>query len=180
MGYGIYLKATVNKQGKSALFYLVKSGSKQIKRGLGIKVKPSDFNTRTYQVHAKAENTVIYNEKIDAVHTLLKKAWSLYESETYDWEEMVSFLGGSKPDMDILTFCETIIKPNETESQYKGVLEAYGAVRKVLGRELEFTDLSERTVDICVKDWKSRLRSASLKTYKYYFSIIINLIHFNP
>jgi len=174
MGYGIYLKATVNKQGKSALFYLVKSGSKQIKRGLGIKVKPSDFNTRTYQVHAKAENTVIYNEKIDAVHTLLKKAWSLYESETYDWEEMVSFLGGSKPDMDILTFCETIIKPNETESQYKGVLEAYGAVRKVLGRELEFADLSERTVDICVKDWKSRLRSASLKTYKYYFSIIIN------
>ena len=32
---------------------------------------------------------------------LLKKAWSLYESETYDWDEMVSFLGGSKPDMDV-------------------------------------------------------------------------------
>ena len=92
MGYGIYLKGTVNKQGKSSLFYLAKSGSKQIKRGLGIKIKPSNFNTRTYQVHAKAENAVIYNEKIDEAHTLLKKAWSLYDSETYDWEEMVLFL----------------------------------------------------------------------------------------
>ena len=137
MGYGIYLKARVNKQGKSALFYRITSGRDKLhKKNIGVLVNPNDWNKRTYQIYAKAENTVIYNEKIDAVYTLLKKAWSLYDSETYDWEEMVLFLGGSKPDMDILTFCETIIKPNETESQYKGILDAYGAVRKVLGREL--------------------------------------------
>jgi len=175
MGYGIYLKAKVNKQGKAALFYKITSGrDKLFKKNIGVLIQPKDWSKRTYQIHSKAENAVIYNEKINEAHTLLKKAWSLYESETYDWDEMVSFLGGSKPDMDVKTFCDTIIKPVETDSLYKGVIEAYGAVRKVLGRELSFNDLSEKTVDLCVKDWKERLRSASLKTYKYHFGVIIN------
>jgi hypothetical protein len=175
MGYGIYLKASVNKQGKSSLFYLIKSGSNQIKRGLGIKVKPSDFNARTYQVHAKAENSRIYNEKINDVETKLKKAWSLYESDTYDWEEMVAYLGGAKTEMDVWTFCETILKNENTENVQSGIKDAYGGVKKVLGKEsLSFDDLTEKTVNTCVKDWKERLRSATLKTYKYHFGLIIN------
>ena len=174
MGYGIYLKSRVNKNGKAALYYLVKSGKKQHKRGLGIKVTPSGFDTRRWQINSKAENAAIYNERIDDIINKLRKAWSLYESETYSWDEMVAFLSGAKTTLDVWSFCETVIKPNQTDNVYKGVKDAYGAVKKVLGRELVFDDLSYNTVDLCVKNWKERLRSATLKTYKYHFGIIIN------
>ena len=174
MGYGIYLKSGVNKQGKASLYYLVKSGSKQHKRGLGIKVAPSDFNAKRFLINSKAENAAIYNERLDEINNKLRKAWSLYESETYSWDEMVAFLSGAKTTLDVWSFCETVIQPNQTENVYKGVKDAYGAVKKIIGRELTFEDLTYDTVDTCVKNWKKRLRSATLKTYKYHFGIIIN------
>ena len=174
MGYGIYLKSGVNNQGKAALYYLVKSGSQQHKRSLGIKVLPADFDSRRYLINSKAENASIYNERIDEINNKLRKGWSLYESETYSWDEMVAFLSGAETTLDVWSFCETVIQPNQTENVYKGVKDAYGAVRKVIGRELTFEDLTEKVVNTCVKDWKERLRSATLKTYKYHFGIIIN------
>lgn len=174
MGYGIYLKSGVNKHGKSSLYYLVKSGNKQHKRAVNIKVAPSDFDARRFLINSKAENAAIYNERLDEINNKLRKAWSLYESETYSWDEMVAFLSGAKTTLDVWSFCETVIKPNQTENVYKGVKDAYGAVKKVIGRELTFEDLTYNTVDTCVKNWKVRLRSATLKTYKYHFGIIIN------
>ena len=174
VGYGIYLKSGVNKDGKSPLYYLVKSGNKQLKRGLKIKIRPSDWDSNRFSIHAKAENALIYNERIESTLTQLRKAWSLYESETYTWDELTAYLSGGKTELDVWGFCETIIKPVESENVYKGIKDAYGAVRKIIGRELEFKDLTEGTVDICVKHWKENLRSASLKTYKYHFGKIIN------
>lgn len=176
MGYGIYLKSEVNKKGKAALFYKITSGkNKLFKKNIGVLIKPKDWNKRTFQVHSKAENAIIYNEKIEEAHSKLKKAWSLYESDTYDWEEMVAYLGGAKTEMDVWTFCETILKEENTKSVFTGIKDAYGAVKKVLGKEsLSFDDLTEKTVNTCVKNWKERLRSATLKTYKYHFGLIIN------
>lgn len=175
MGYGIYRKSSVNKEGKSPLFWKVTSGSdKLIKRNIGISIRPSEWDKKRYLIHSKAENASIYNEKLTLVNNKLRKAWSLYESGTFSWEEMIAYLSGAKPTLDVWSFCETVIKPNYTENVYKGVKDAYGSVRKVLGRELTFEDLTADTVDTCVKDWKKRLRSASLKTYKYHFGIIIN------
>ena len=175
MGYGIYRKSSVNKEGKTPLFWKVTSGrDKVIKRNLGISIKPSEWDSKRFLIHSKAENAHIYNERINEVNNKLRKAWSLYESETYSWDEMVAFLSGAKTTLDVKSFCETVIKPNQTDNVYKGVKDAYGAVKKVLGRELVFDDLSYNTVDLCVKNWKERLRSATLKTYKYHFGIIIN------
>lgn len=112
MGYGIYLKSGVNKQGKASLYYLIKSGNKQHKRGLNIKVLPADFDSRRYLINSKAENAAIYNERLDEINNKLRKAWSLYESETYSWDEMVAFLSGAKTNLDVWSFCETVVKPN--------------------------------------------------------------------
>ena len=148
-------KSGVNKQEKASLYYLVKSGSKQHKRGLSIKVAPSDFDARRFLINSKAENAHIYNERLSEINNKLRKAWSLYESETYSWDEMIAFLSGAKTTLDVWSFCETVIQPNQTKDVYKGVKDAYGAVRKVIGRELTFEDLTYNTVDTCVKDWKN-------------------------
>ena len=175
MGYGIYRKSSVNKEGKAPLFWKVTSGrDKVIKRNLGISIRPSEWDSKRFLIHSKAENASVYNERINEANNKLRKAWSLYESETYSWDEMVAFLSGAKTTLDVWSFCETVIKPNQTDNVYNGVKDAYGAVKKVLGRELAFDDLSYNTVDLCVKNWKERLRSATLKTYKYHFGIIIN------
>ena len=175
MGYGIYRKSSVNKEGKAPLFWKVTSGrDKVIKRNLGISIRPSEWDSKRFQIHSKAENASVYNDRINEANNKLRKAWSLYESETYSWDEMVAFLSGAKTTLDVWSFCETVIKPNQTDNVYKGVKDVYGAVKKVLGRELAFEDLSYNTVDLCVKNWKERLRSATLKTYKYHFGIIIN------
>ena len=175
MGYGIYRKSSVNKEGKSPLFWKVTSGrDKLIKRNIGISIRPSEWDKKRYLVHSKAENASVYNEKLTAANNKLRKAWSLYESKTYSRDEMVAFLSGAKTELDVWSFCESVIQPNQTENVYKGVKDAYGAVKKIIGREITFEDLTYNTVDTCVKDWKKRLRSATLKTYKYHFGIIIN------
>ena len=48
--------------------------------------------------------------------------------------------------------------------QYKDILAArpLEAVKKVLGRELVFDDLTYNTVELCVKNWKETPRSATL------------------
>ena len=53
-------------------------------------------------------------------------------------------------------------------------MDAYGAAREVLGRDLTFKDLNEDTFDKIIKNWKSRLRSATVKTYKYHLGILAN------
>ena len=86
MGWGIYLKSSVNQQGKSSLYFLIKSGSKQLKRGLGIKVKPSNWDKRTLQVNPKLDNSIFINEKINGTSTRLKRGWNFFESGNYTWE----------------------------------------------------------------------------------------------
>ena len=175
MGWGIYLKSAVNQQGKSSLYFLIKSGSKQLKRGLGVKVKPSDWDKRTLQVSPKLDNSIFINEKIDDISTRLKRGWNFYESGNYTWEEMVAYISGEKTDMDLWSFVESTIKPKVSEQGWRTYKSAYGSVLKALDRDrLDFKDLSEDLIDDIFRVWKRTLRSASIKTNLYHFGQIIN------
>ncbi len=174
MGFNIYLKAYKNLDGRAKPFYRVTSKEGSIKKYIDVLVDPKDFDKKKYRVKATADNAKTINEKLLKTTNLLSKGWGLYESGNYTWEELVSYLGGTKTNMDLLHFCETIIKPKATPQLYSGVMDAFGAARKVLGRDITFKDLNEDTFDKIIKNWKSRLRSATVKTYKYHLGIIAN------
>jgi hypothetical protein len=177
MGWGIYTKSGVNKDGKTSLYYKVTSGrSKVFKRALNIKLKPADWDKRTLQVSAKVDNSIFINEKLDDISTRLKKGWNFFESGNYTWDEMVNYLGGnSNKTEDLISFIESTIKPKVSDESYRTYKSAYGSVLKALNKDsLNFKDLSEDLIDQVFKVWKNNLRSQSIKTNLYHFGEIIN------
>ena len=175
MGWGIYLKSGVNRHGKSALFFLIKSGSKQFKRSIKISIKPNGWDSRTLQVKGSVDNSIIINERINDISTRLKKACNYYESGNYSWEEMCNYISGDNTEMDLWAFIKSTIKPKISENGWRTYKSSYGSVLKALSKDkLDFKDLSEDLVDQVFKVWKKKLRSASIKTNLYHFGSIIN------
>ena len=82
------------------------------------------------------------------------------------------FHGWKKRTVDLPTLILPILEKENTGPVYKGIKEAYGAAKKVLGRELTYKDLTETTFNTIILDWEKRLRSKTLKTYKYHLSLI--------
>ena len=111
--FNIYLKAYKNLDGRAKPFYRVTSKEGTIKKYIDVLVNPKDFEKKKYRVKATSDNAKTINEKLLKTTTLLNKGWSLYESGNYTWEELVSYLGGTKTNMDLLHFCETIISPKQ-------------------------------------------------------------------
>tara|TARA_B110000240_G_scaffold7262_1_gene7998 strand:+ start:256 stop:1260 length:1005 start_codon:yes stop_codon:yes gene_type:complete len=181
MGWGIYTKSGVNKEGKTSLYYKVTSGrSKVFKRALNIKLKPADWDKRTLQVSAKVDNSIFINEKLDNISTRLKRGWNFFESGNYTWNEMIAFLSGDYKNNqgDLYSFIESTIKPKVSKEGWRSYKGTYGSVLKALGKDsLDFKDLTEDTVDELFSVWKNTLRSASIKTNLYHFGAIINAAH---
>ena len=181
MGWGIYTKSGVNKEGKTSLYYKVTSGrSKVFKRALNIKLKPADWDKRTLQVSAKVDNSIFINEKLDNISTRLKRGWNFFESGNYTWNEMIAFLSGDYKNNqgDLYSFIESTIKPKVSKEGWRSYKGTYGSVLKALGKDsLDFKDLTEDTVDELFSVWKKTLRSASIKTNLYHFGAIINAAH---
>ena len=94
MGVGIYLKP-VSKDGRSLIYIRVKKGSKVFRKTTSIKINPSDWDSRTFQVSAKVDNSIFINEKLDDISTRLKRGWNFFESGNYTWDEMIAYLGGN-------------------------------------------------------------------------------------
>ena len=151
MGWGIYTKSGVNKEGKTSIYYKVTTGrNKVFKRALNIKLKPADWDKRTLQVSAKIDNSIFINEKLDEISTRLKKAWNFYESGNYTWNEMIAFLSGdyNNKQGDLYSFIESTIKPKVSKEGWRSYKGTYGSVCKALGKDsLDFKDLTEDTVD---------------------------------
>jgi hypothetical protein len=175
MGWALYLRPHTNKHGKKDVFYRVTSVDGQFKKTIpNCKVRPEDFNKRTNQVNGRSDNATIINETLNTTTTLLQKGWGLYESGNYTWDELKSYLGGNRPDQDLEAFIYTYLKDNNREQVFKGILDSYGSAKKYLGKELTFKDLNYNTTNKLINLWKDNLRSGSVKTYKYHWSLIVN------
>jgi len=173
MGYGIFIKDYTDKLGKVALLYKVYSSEGVFKKTIpGIKINPKDFDLRRYRVKTSCENHIAVNTKLTETTTLLSKGWDMYTSGQLSWDELINFMGGKKSTVDLPTLILPILEKENTAPVYKGIKEAYGAAKKVLGRELTYKDLTETTFNTIILDWKKRLRSKTLKTYKYHLGLI--------
>lgn len=175
MGWGIYLRDHTNKDGKNDLFYRITSKDGSFKKTIpNCKVEPKYFDKKRFTVSAKSNNQIILNDTLNKTTTLLKEGWNLYESGSYNWEELIAHINGAKTNLDLLTFINTVIKTENTENIYKGVKDVYGAAKKVLVRDISFVDLNFNITNKLIMDWKGRVRSATVETYKYHWGLIVN------
>jgi hypothetical protein len=175
MGWALYLRPHTNKHGKNDIFYRVTSVDGQIKKTIpNCKVRPEDFNKRTNQVNGRSDNATIINETLNATTTLLQKGWGLYESGNYTWDELKSFLGGNRPEHNLETFINSYLKDDNKEQVFNGIKDAYGSAKKYLQKDITFKDLNYNTTNKLINLWKDNLRSKSVSTYKYHWSLIVN------
>ena len=180
MGVGLYLKG-VNKDGRSPIFLLAKKGGKQFKKSLQLKVKPSDWNNRTYQVNGNAVDSIIVNRKLTEITNNMNLAWSLYESGSYTWDELCVKLGGGNAatNENLQGFLETVLKAKydnrNSYNTYEGVVQA---VFKEAGNDkILLADLTNEFIDKCVQGWKKRLSPTSVRTYLTHIGKIKNLAY---
>ena len=177
MGVGLYLKG-VNKDGRSPIFLLAKKGGKHFKKSLQLKVKPSDWISRNYQIKGTALDSIIVNRKLREITNNMNLAWSLFESGSYTWDELCIKLGGENVSTNetLRGFLDTVIKSKYSNvnsyNTYEGVVRA---VLKELNKEnILLSELSNQTIDGCVRGWKNRLSKASIRTYLTHIGKIKN------
>lgn len=180
MGVGLYLKG-VNKDGRSPIFLLAKKGSKQFKKSIQLKVKPSDWLQRNNQIKGTALGSIIVNRKLTEITNNMNLAWSLYESGSYTWDELCIKLGGGNAttNENLQGFLETVLKAKyenrNSYNTYEGVVQA---VYKEAGSDkILLADLTNEFIDKCVQGWKKRLSTASIRTYLTHIGKIKNLAY---
>ena len=135
MGVGIYLKP-VNKDGRSLLSLRAKKGSQIFRKSLSIKVKPSDWNARNYQVKVTAIDSIIVNRKLTEITNNMNLAWSQFESGSYTWDEFCTKLGGGNAtsNENLKGFLDTVLKAKyDNENSYKTYVGVVQAVFKEAG-----------------------------------------------
>ena len=180
MGVGLYLKG-VNKDGRSPIFLLAKKGGKHFKKSLQLKVKPTDWNNRTYQVKGTAVDSIIINRKLTDITNNMNLAWSLFESGSYTWDELCVKLGGGNAatNENLQGFLETVLKAKydnrNSYNTYDGVVQA--VYKEVGSKKILLADLTNEFIDKCVQGWKKRLSPTSVKTYLTHLGKIKNLAY---
>ena len=180
MGVGLYLKS-VNKDGRSPIFLLAKKGGKHFKKSLQLKVKPTDWNNRTYQVKGTAVDSIIINRKLTDITNNMNLAWSLFESGSYTWDEFCVKLGGGNAatNENLQGFLETVLKAKydnrNSYNTYDGVVQA--VYKEVGSKKILLADLTNEFIDKCVQGWKKRLSPTSVKTYLTHLGKIKNLAY---
>ena len=117
-----------------------------------IKINPKHYDLHRYRVKTSCENHIVVNSKLTETTTLLSKGWDMYTSGQLSWDELINFMGGKKSTVDLPTLILPILEKENTAPVYKGIREAYGAAKKVLGRELTYKDLTETTFNTIILD----------------------------
>ncbi|MDB9823992.1 Arm DNA-binding domain-containing protein [Flavobacteriaceae bacterium] len=180
MGVGIYLKP-VNKDGRSLLYLRAKKGSQIFRKSLSIKVKPSDWNARNYQVKVTAIDSIIVNRKLIEITNNMNIAWSLFESGSYTWEEFCTKLGGGNAtsNENLKGFLDTVLKAKyDNENSYKTYVGVVQAVFKEAGTDdIPLGKLTNEFIGSCVQGWKKRLSPTSVRTYLTHLGKIKNLAY---
>lgn len=180
MGVGLYLKG-VNKDGRSPIFLLAKKGGKHFKKSLQLKVKPTDWNNRTYQVKGTAVDSIIINRKLTEITNNMNLAWSLFESGSYTWDEFCVKLGGGNAtsNENLNGFLETVLKAKyDNKNSYKTYEGVVQAVLKEAGTDkVLLGELTNEFIDKCVQGWKKRLSPTSVRTYLTHLGKIKNLAY---
>ena len=181
MGVGIFLRANTNKKGYSSLFVKAINGkNKPVKFGIGIKVKPSDWNKKTFRIKGSVDNAILINRELEKIHNKINNAWLNFEAGSYSWDEFSAAIkgqGGDAKSNTIKTFLETIIKRRyKNKSSFDSYVGVVNAILKEAGvDDLPLKDFTNSYIDELVLGWKQRLSINSIKSYLNHISTIKNL-----
>ena len=175
MGVGLYLKP-VNKDGRSLIYLRAKKGTKVFQKSTSITIKPSDWLTRNYQAKGTALNSIIINRKLIEITNNMNLAWSLFENDSYTWDELCRRLNGGSPEEGVEGFIEDVLKPRMKLTTYQSYKYSYKALLKVLGvNTMSFKELNYDAIDKAVMIWKNQEKSpSSIETYLKHLGVIIN------
>ena len=176
MGFGIYIKSNKNKDGRAPLFLKFNSEKKSFKKNIGILVKKSDWNKRTYQVKTDSPGSNQINNRLNDVVFKAKESWSLYESGAYSWEELQIRVMGGNSKKDVLGFLEDVFRPKMRLASYNTYRYSIKALMKALGlNQISFKDLNNINIDRAIEQWKKKnLSSKSIETYIKHIGVVIN------
>ena len=176
MGFGIYIKSNKNKDGRAPLFLKFNSEKKSFKKNIGILVKKSDWNKRTYQVKIDSLGSKQINSRLNDIVFKAKESWSLYESGAYNWEELQSRVMGGNSKKDVLGFLEDVFKPKMRLASYNTYRYSIKALMKALHiNQISFKDLNNLNIDRAIEQWKNNnLSSKSIETYIKHIGVVIN------
>ena len=175
MGVGLYLKP-VNKDGRSLIYLRAKKGTKVFQKSTSITIKPSDWLTRNHQAKGTALNSIIINRKLIEITNNMNLAWSLFENDSYTWDELCRRLNGGSPEEGVEGFIEDVLKPRMKLTTYQSYKYSYKALLKVLGvNTMSFKELNYDAIDKAVMIWKNQEKSpSSIETYLKHLGVIIN------
>ena len=175
MGVGLYLKP-VNKDGRSLIYLRAKKGTKVFQKSTSITIKPSDWLTRNYQAKGTALNSIIINRKLIEITNNMNLAWSLFENDSYTWDELCRRLNGGSPEEGVEGFIEDVLKPRMKLTTYQSYKYSYKALLKVLDvSTMSFKELNYDAIDKAVMIWKNQEKSpSSIETYLKHLGVIIN------
>ena len=175
MGVGLYLKP-VNKDGRSLIYLRAKKGTKVFQKSTSITIKPSDWLTRNYQAKGTALNSIIINRKLIEITNNMNLAWSLFENDSYTWNELCRRLNGGSPEEGVEGFIEDVLKPRMKLTTYQSYKYSYKALLKVLDvSTMSFKELNYDAIDKAVMIWKNQEKSpSSIETYLKHLGVIIN------
>ena len=175
MGVGLYLKP-VNKDGRSLIYLRAKKGTNVFQKSTSITIKPSDWLTRNYQAKGTALNSIIINRKLIEITNNMNLAWSLFENDSYTWDELCRRLNGGSPEEGVEGFIEDVLKPRMKLTTYQSYKYSYKALLKVLDvSTMSFKELNYDAIDKAVMIWKNQEKSpSSIETYLKHLGVIIN------
>ena len=175
MGVGLYLKP-VNKDGRSLIYLRAKKGTKVFQKSTSITIKPSDWLTRNYQAKGTALNSIIINRKLIEITNNMNLAWSLFENDSYTWDELCRRLNGGSPEEGVEGFIEDVLKPRMKLTTYQSYKYSYKALLKVLDvSTMSFKELNYDAIDKAVMIWNNQEKSpSSIETYLKHLGVIIN------
>ena len=175
MGVGLYLKP-VNKDGRSLIYLRAKKGTKVFQKSTSITIKPSDWLARNYQAKGTALNSIIINRKLIEITNNMNLAWSLFENDSYTWDELCRRLNGGSPEEGVEGFIEDVLKPRMKLTTYQSYKYSYKALLKVLDvSTMSFKELNYDAIDKAVMIWKNQEKSpSSIETYLKHLGVIIN------
>jgi len=176
MGVQLYIKSLANKNQSAPIFIYAQHKGKIFKKNIGISVLPKEWNKNTYQIKSSSISTVAINKRLLEITNTLREAWSLFESDLYNWDELCNMLRGGKPEEGVMGFIEDVLRPGMKLSTYQSYKYSYRALLKALGRDsLTFKELNYDNLDKAVSVWKNQEKSPStIETYLKHLGVIIN------
>ena len=148
MGVQLYIKSLANKNQSAPIFIYAQHKGKIFKKNIGISVLPKEWNKNTYQIKSSSISTVAINKRLLEITNTLREAWSLFESDLYNWDELCNMLRGGKPEEGVMGFIEDVLRPGMKLSTYQSYKYSYRALLKALGRDsLTFKELNYDNLD---------------------------------